>query len=162
MQNHAVVDELLSRSVKCPTCGEVFTVRRGLQAMEGVLEPVAEKVPGHDRRCNCRAATVSIRILHEDSLREFPVKDITPRSIGIYHLGWRFELGRIILFDLIEGYKFLLKGLAAKVVRIDDETIGCLFENVAEAEIEPIYHAALTKTAGSGKILLHEQDDTVD
>ena len=149
-------EELLNRHVKCPACGEVFTIQRGLA--EAGSDPAAvDRIPGRDRRCTSRAATVSIRILHEDSLREFPVKDITPRGLGIYHLGWRFELGRVILFDLIEGYKFLLKGLAAKVVRIDDEAIGCVFENVSEEEITPIYQTALTQKVVGGKILL--QDD---
>ncbi|AGW15188.1 PilZ domain-containing protein [Megalodesulfovibrio gigas] len=153
-------EELLNRHVKCPTCGDLFTIQRGLAEAGGDLAAV-DGIPGSDRRRTSRAPTVSIRILHEDSLREFPVKDITPKGLGILHLGWRFELGRVILFDLIEGYKFLLKGLAAKVVRIDDEAIGCVFENVAEEEITPIYHAALTKKVVSGKILLHD-DDTME
>ncbi|GAB7080359.1 PilZ domain-containing protein [Megalodesulfovibrio paquesii] len=162
------MDEALqNRCVKCPTCGDVFTVGRGLALAEGAEAPCpvpAAVSPGEDRgwaerRIAERANTVSIRILYEATLREFPVKDITPNSIGVYHLGWRFELGRSIHFDLIEGYKFLLKGLTAKVVRIDDEAIGALFENVPEGDLLPIYQAALTRDAAAGTVLDAPDDD---
>ncbi len=137
-------DELLQRCVKCPSCGDVFTVKRGMGLAEGA-QHCAESTIDLDRRDAGRANTVSIRILHEDTLREFPVKDISLTSIGIYHLGWLFEIGRVINFDLIEGYKFLMKGIKAKVVRVDDEAIGCVFDNVSHEDIAPIYQAALSR-----------------
>lgn len=144
-------DELLKRCVKCPSCGDVFTVKRG------ILQATADETncPDHaqaeaERRNTGRAHTVSIRILHEDTLREFPVKDISTTSIGIYHLGWRFEVGSLIQFDIIEGYKFLLKGVKAKILRIDDEAIGGVFENVTPDDIAPIYAAALTRETAAG------------
>lgn len=144
-----MADELQGRCVKCPTCGDMFTIKRGL-ALAGTAADACpvDNEEEDERRRNDRANTISIRILLEDSLREFPVKDISTTSLGIFHLGWRFDMGRVITFDLIEGYKIILKGVKAKVMRTDDETVGCVIINIEPGVMEPIYHAAV-RNAGA-------------
>ncbi|THB70603.1 MAG: PilZ domain-containing protein [Desulfovibrio sp.] len=87
-------------------------------------------VTGDERRYETRIPCVNIQILVDDTLREFPVADISPSGMGIQHQGWRFEDNQVLTFDIFDGYRTLFKGVRAKVVRCDEELVGCVIENL--------------------------------
>ncbi|MFW5734500.1 MAG: PilZ domain-containing protein [Oceanidesulfovibrio sp.] len=123
-------------NVRCPTCGDIFTVKIGL--MEASRAARAER--GEiDRRGEPRVLPLAVRILLEESLRELPVHDLTHQGLGIEHLGWRFEKGQYITFDLIQGYRIILKGVRGEVVRVDNTLIGVTFLNVIREQMDEVY-----------------------
>ncbi len=134
-------DEATKQCVKCPNCGNNFSVEAGLNEAASWREETRCLEPsGDERRHEDRVAPIAVRILLEDTLRELPVRDLSTRSIGIEHLGWRFEVGAHITFDIIQGYKIIYKGVRAEVRRMDDDVVGARFSNIAEEDIEPLTH----------------------
>ena len=93
-----------------------------------------EIISEEDRRKEVRYPALNIEISLDDSLRELPVTNMSFSGIGIEHLGWRFQKDQIITFDVVAGYRILLKSVQAKVVRLDNRTIGCIFTNLAQAQ----------------------------
>lgn len=91
-------------------------------------------VTGDERRFETRIPCVNIQILHEDTLREFPVQDISASGIGLRHEGWRFEPNQVLTFDIFDGYRTLFKGVRARVVRSDEELVGCVIENLSSEQ----------------------------
>ncbi len=125
-----------SRTVRCPNCGDIFTIKVGLmEASRAALGAQGQA----ERRIEPRVQPMAVRILLEESLRELPVHDLSHQGLGIEHLGWRFEKGQFITFDLIQGYRIILKGVRGKVVRVDDELIGVTLLNVTREQIDDVY-----------------------
>ena len=117
-----VMEDFKTRCVKCPTCGDVFTIERGLRyhGDETLDRRVAERVEPY-----------SMRILLEENLREFPVVDLSEQGIGIKHKGWHFDLGQTLIFDIIQDYRIRMKNVKAQVVRSDEAMVGC---NIIDAD----------------------------
>ena len=91
-------------------------------------------VTDDERRVQTRIPCVNIQILQEDTLREFPVQDISAGGIGIRHEGWRFEPNQVLTFDIFDGYRTLFKGVRARVVRCDGAMVGCAIENLSSEQ----------------------------
>ena len=91
-------------------------------------------VTDDERRVETRIPCVNIQILQEDTLREFPVQDISAGGIGIRHEGWRFEPNQLLTFDIFDGYRTLFKGVRARVVRCDGNMVGCAIENLSSEQ----------------------------
>lgn len=122
-------DSFEGKNVRCPNCGDIFTIRRGLQ--------LADRVE-RDRRRSERIPALNIRILLEDSLREYPVMEMSAVGLGFDNQGWRFAPDTLLTFDLIEDYQIILKGVKAKVVRINDPKVGCDLLNVKREVAEKV------------------------
>jgi len=122
-----VPDMFEGHKATCQSCGEIFRVRKALP--QG-LDAAGGGTPGEDRRSEERIPVMGMRVYMDECIREFPVKDLSMSGIAIYHLHWSFCGGEEVLFDLIDEGEIILKGMKAKTVRIDDETVGCEFEEL--------------------------------
>lgn len=89
----------------------------------------------YDRRRESRLPAVNIRVLLDESLRELPVRDVTSAGMGVEHMGWRFDIGKRLHFDVIDGYRIMFKGVTAAVVRVDPEVIGLRFEAMENDDV---------------------------
>lgn len=86
-----------------------------------------------ERRGEDRIPAINMRIYLEDSVREFPVKDISESGLGFIRLGWPFVPGEQLTLDLIDGGDVLLRGLPVRAVRASHKTVGCVFEELTPA-----------------------------
>lgn len=125
-----------TRNVRCPTCGDIFTVQVGLaEISRAALSGKGQS----NRRIDARVQPLAVRILLDENLRELPVRDMSHYGLGIEHLGWRFEKGQHITFDLIQGYRIILKSVRAEVQRMDHEIIGVTYINVTREQMDEVY-----------------------
>jgi len=135
-------DKLLKCSVKCPTCGDIFLVERGLRLAK----------QNSERRSEERLPAMRMQMILDDTLREFEVRDISSKGVGFVHGGWRFELGQRLVFDLLRDYEPVLAAAQAQVVRVDPIVVGCVF-TATSAE-----HTALLEKLSSSHAWTAESD----
>ncbi|QJT07893.1 hypothetical protein [Oceanidesulfovibrio marinus] len=130
------IHERDTRNVRCPTCGDIFTVQLGLaEASRAALSGKGQS----NRRIDARVQPLAVRILLDENLRELPVRDMSHYGLGIEHLGWKFDKGQYITFDLIQGYRIILKGVRAEVQRMDLEVMGVTYINVTREQMDAVY-----------------------
>lgn len=86
-----------------------------------------------ERRRNRRIPTPGISILINPSARQLQVRDMSMSGLSAAHEGWLFKLDQVISLDLYDSWKVLMKDLQCRVIRIDDETMGCVFMNFDQA-----------------------------
>lgn len=77
-----------------------------------------------------RLSPPGLNVLLIPSLHEFRVREISAHDIRIEHEGWRFDPGALLKFDMIGGYKVLLKNVKARVTSVHGGEMSCRFENV--------------------------------
>ncbi len=80
-----------------------------------------------DRRQSRRVPITNLKVMVREYLLEFPAKDLSFEGIGFPHMSWPVNPTEDLTLDVIYNGRAILAEVPARIVRKDDQVVGCRF-----------------------------------
>jgi hypothetical protein len=103
-----------------------------------------------ERRLGPRLPSGELHLALTPGQRRLPVLNVGCRGLGVRHEGWPFPVGEHLRVHLYLADKLMIKNLRVRVVRIDEQALGCVYENLGLIEAGKLFRLATLLRSRSG------------
>lgn len=124
---------------------------RGSKAENLDLERDAGLTASMERRLGPRLPSEELRLALTPDQKRLSVMNVGCRGLGVRRDGWAFPVGERLRVDLFLEDRLMIKNLRVRVVRIDEDSLGCVYDNLGLIEAGKLFRLASLLRSRSDK-----------